>query len=340
MAGLDRLGAAKEVAQLGAIIGREFSYELIHSVSLLDEGLLQQGLKQLVEAELVYPRGLASQTHYLFKHALIQDTAYHSLLKRTRKQYHQQIAQPGALCQQLEETPQLFVVLHKLVVVYINRAELQTTRELAEQMMRLAQRVQDPHLLSVAHEALGCTFYYLGELSAARTHVEQAMVLHDPQEHVRITMGTADRRLNFLSYAAWTLWQLGYPDQALAIVDKTGMRVSEAELYRIYGELALRMGEREKKKKSPICPFTHSSPEECFLKAIDIARQQQAKSLELRAVMSLVRLRLQHVTHHGSRTTQHETRTMLSEIYGWFTEGFDTQDLQEAKALLAELAGE
>ena len=93
MARLDRLGAAKEIAQLGATIGREFSYELLHAVSLVDEEGLQHGLKQLVEAELVYQRGVAPQATYLFKHALIQDTAYQSLLKSTRQQYHRQIAQ-------------------------------------------------------------------------------------------------------------------------------------------------------------------------------------------------------------------------------------------------------
>ena len=93
MARLDRLGPAKEIAQLGATIGREFSYELLHAVSPLDEATLQHGLRQLVEAELVYQRGLSPQAHYLFKHALIQDTAYQSLLKSTRQQYHRQIAQ-------------------------------------------------------------------------------------------------------------------------------------------------------------------------------------------------------------------------------------------------------
>ena len=93
MARLDRLGPAKEIAQIGATIGREFSYELLHAVSPIDEETLQHGLKQLVEAELVYQRGVAPQATYLFKHALIQDTAYQSLFKSTRQQYHQQIAQ-------------------------------------------------------------------------------------------------------------------------------------------------------------------------------------------------------------------------------------------------------
>ncbi len=81
------------MAQLGAVLGREFAYELLQAVSPLDEATLQQGLAQLVEAELVYQRGLPPQATYTFKHALIQDAAYQSLLKSTRQQYHQRIAQ-------------------------------------------------------------------------------------------------------------------------------------------------------------------------------------------------------------------------------------------------------
>jgi predicted ATPase len=77
-------------------------------------------------------------------------------------------------------------------------------------------------------------------------------------------------------------------------------------------------------------PTGEDEAEACFLKAIEIARQQQAKSLELRAVTSLSRLRQQQ----GKKT---EARQMLAEIYNWFTEGFDTKDLREAKALLDEL---
>ncbi len=104
MARLDRLGPIKEIAQLGATLGREFSYELLHAVSQLDEELLQQGLRQLIEAELVYQSGLAPRARYLFKHALVQDTAYQSLLKSRRQQYHQQIAQ--VLAERFPETTQ------------------------------------------------------------------------------------------------------------------------------------------------------------------------------------------------------------------------------------------
>src|SRR4029453_3692783 len=93
MARLDRLAPVKEVAQLGAVLGRSFPYELIRAVSPLDEKTLQRGLAQLVEAELLYQRGHPPQAQYLFKHALIQDTAYQSLLRSTRQHYHQRIAQ-------------------------------------------------------------------------------------------------------------------------------------------------------------------------------------------------------------------------------------------------------
>ena len=93
MARLDRQPTAKAVAQLGATISREFSYALIAAISPFGEETLAEGLRQLVAAELVYQRGLPPDAHYQFKHALIQDTAYQSLLKRTRQGYHQQIAQ-------------------------------------------------------------------------------------------------------------------------------------------------------------------------------------------------------------------------------------------------------
>jgi predicted ATPase len=93
MARLDRLATVKSLAQLGATLGREFSYDLLQAVSPWDEGTLQRGLHQLVEAEFLYQRGIPPQATYLFKHALIQEAAYQSLLRSTRQQYHQHIAQ-------------------------------------------------------------------------------------------------------------------------------------------------------------------------------------------------------------------------------------------------------
>jgi predicted ATPase/class 3 adenylate cyclase len=93
MARLDRLPTVREVAQLGAVLGREFSYELLRALMPMDESTLQHGLTQLVDAELLYQRGRPPRARYIFKHALIQDAAYASLLKSTRQQYHQQVAQ-------------------------------------------------------------------------------------------------------------------------------------------------------------------------------------------------------------------------------------------------------
>jgi predicted ATPase len=93
MARLDRLGPAKGIAQLGAVLGREFTYDLLQAVARVGDPTLQRELGRLVNAELVYQRGVPPQAVYVFKHALVQDVAYQSLLKRTRQQCHQQVAQ-------------------------------------------------------------------------------------------------------------------------------------------------------------------------------------------------------------------------------------------------------
>jgi predicted ATPase len=103
-----------------------------------------------------------------------------------------------------------------------------------------------------------------------------------------------------------------------------GARFYEAELYRIKGTLTL-----QSQVLSPKSQVQEA--EACFLKAVDIARKQQAKSLELRAVTSLARLR----QSQGKRNEAHQ---MLSEVYNWFTEGFDTKDLQEAQEMIESLS--
>jgi len=123
--------------------------------------------------------------------------------------------------------------------------------------------------------------------------------------------------------------------EALTMVDTSGERFYEAELYRLKGALVLQSGVRgpESENSTPQSPTPNpqSEAEAYFLKAIEVARHQSAKSLELRAVMSLSRLGQQ-------QGKKEEARRTLSEIYGWFTEGFDTKDLHEAKALLEELS--
>jgi predicted ATPase len=113
--------------------------------------------------------------------------------------------------------------------------------------------------------------------------------------------------------------------EALAAAERTGERDVEAELHRLKGALTLARGAVPDQSNAP-------EAQRCFERAIETARRQSAKSLELRATTSLARL----LAKQGRRD---EARAMLGEIYGWFTEGFDTADLKDAKALLDELAG-
>jgi predicted ATPase len=323
MARLDRQGVGKPVAQLGATLGREFSYGVLQAVAPLDEATLQQGLEQLVGAEILYQRGLPPQAQYVFKHALIQEVAYQSLLRSTRQQYHRQIAQvleerfpetcasqpelvahhyteaglsaqavvywqqagqraiersayvealqhlsqglavlaslPATterlqheltlrmalgtalmavkgqtapeveqtyarayeLCRQVRESPQLFPVLVGLWRFYGARGELPTARELAEQLMQIAQHTQDSGLLVEAHMALGNSLFFDGKFVTARAHFEQGIALYNLQQHRSHTaLYGRDPGVVCASINALTLWKLGYPEQAVRLSHK------------------------------------------------------------------------------------------------------------------------
>jgi DNA-binding winged helix-turn-helix (wHTH) protein/predicted ATPase len=363
------------------------------------------------------------------------------------------------LCQQVRETSQTVQALLGLWVFYFVRAELQTAHRLGERCLHQAQSVQAADLLLDAHNTLGDTLFWLGELVSAREHLEQSLALHDPQQHHSyVFYDVTDPGVACLCHLAWTLWFLGYPDQALkrshealalaqglshpyslsfalnfaaalhcccreerltqeraeaamalsteqgfplwlamgtilrgwalaergqgeegmaqihqglaafqaigaelgrsaflallaeaygeigqaeeglrvlaealAVTDKNSERLYEAEIHRLKGELSLQLRQvRTSQSKSKVTN-PQSEAEVCFHKAIETARRQQAKALELRAVMSLARL----WQRQGKKAA---ARRMLEEIYGWFTEGFDTADLKEAKDLLGELS--
>jgi len=332
---------------------------------------------------------------------------------------------------------------------YLNQGKLQTAQELAGQCLTFAQHVQDLALLQDAHRMVGGTALFQGELTAARTHLEQGIVLYDAQHGRQPSFSSGmDRGITCRSYTAWSLWLLGYPEQAMAMirdaltlaselshafslafalnyasmlhvwrrevrcakeraeavialanehgfihalnvgmirrgwalakqgavaegikqlhqglatlrsmgqemplehhlallaeaymqggqeeaalhalaealahVDNSGEHYYEAELHRLKGEcLMAQTGMRCKEREA----------QECLLQAIDVARRQQAKSLELRAAISLSRLWQQ-------QDRRAEAHQILAGIYNWFTEGVETADLQEAKALLKAL---
>jgi len=350
---------------------------------------------------------------------------------------------------------------------------LPKAREVAEQMLGLAQHEQDPARLMQAHIALGQTLFYLGVFAPARAYLEQGMALDDPtrDRSGAVRLSSQIQGVNGRRYAAWTLWYLGYPEQALqrsheaialaqkrehpytlayalhhaavlhglrreaqaayaqaeevislarqqelpvmvmrgtfpsgwalavrgqraegiaqmrqgmdaegmigrvqrpyrlallaevygqigqttearhlleealALTHHFGGHFYQAEVYRLIGEILLIRNAGGDVSGSPPPELsmvdghegeaTGPSPrpteaEPCFRQALDIARQQQAKSLELRAAMSLSRLWQQQ----GQRDDAYQ---LLAPIYDWFTEGFDTADLQGAKALLEAL---
>lgn len=547
---LDRLGGAREIAQIAATIGREFSYQVLSALQAFDELSLRHGLLELVNAELVYQRGFPPNATYIFKHALVRDAAYSSLLKSRRQQLHQRIGRiletqfpetvatqseliayhfteaglkeealaswqlagtraaersanteaishfttalqllsslPDSperatrelklqtslgpvliaakgnasqevehaysrardLCQRAGEDDQLFPVLFGLRSVHLVRGEIIRAHELSEQLLNLAKSENDIDHLIEAHLALGNTSHIQGALIPGRIQFEQALHLYDPKRHQsHAFVYGLDPELFCLSRLVWTLWFLGYPDQAeakaeelvtraravahpislvvslhhaamvhhfcrkpkaahelntealglameqgftnqvgqalshcgstlaalghtdegiakmregIAICERTGAVLfkpyflrelagaclktapnegltvvaeahaiinqtsehhTEAELWRINGELLLKLNNHEASKEA----------EECLLKAIEIARQQEAKSWELRATTSLCRLWQQ-------MSKLEEARALLANIYGWFTEGFETGDLREARELLDALS--
>jgi predicted ATPase/DNA-binding XRE family transcriptional regulator len=347
--------------------------------------------------------------------------------------------------QEIGETSQLLPVLRGLSNYYHLRGEQQKAQELGEQMFDLAQRTEDPNHRMEAHQAVGETLFYMGELTTARAHFEQVIDLYGlktyPYRYIQQDPGQRSRY-----FRALVLWILGYPDQALtsihdtlsltqklshpfhlagtllfstcfylfrreasvaqeraeelialsreqnfdqrlafgicmracalveqgwidegivelrhgldtledlsvrvqrafyltylakaywmarqveegltvltealAMVEKTGERWGESESYRLQGELLI------------LKNVDAGRVEQQFFKAVDIARRQEAKSLELQATVSLCRF----WQEQGKKET---ARSMLAEIYNWFTEGFDTLDLKEAKALLEELS--
>jgi predicted ATPase/class 3 adenylate cyclase len=171
MARLDQLNTAKEVAQLGAVLGREFAYELLQAIAPQDEATLQAGLVQLVAAELLYQRGRPPRARYLFKHALIRDAAYASLLKRTRQQVHQQVAQVIEM-----RFPALVDTQPELVAQHYTAAGC--TEQAVVYWQRAGQHASDrsAHLEAVSHLTTGIELLTTLPETPART--QHALTLH------------------------------------------------------------------------------------------------------------------------------------------------------------------
>jgi predicted ATPase len=266
------------------------------------------------------------------------------------------------LAQELSHPLSMALACFGAARVHQFRREEQTVREQTEAVVRLSTEQGLSYSLAVGTLLHGWVLVGQGQEEEG---IEQ---MHQGQTAWEATRTEGGRPYN-LALLAEAYGKMGHAEEGLSVLaealeamDKTGERWYEAELYRLYGELSLRIGEagtaekepenrrrgesenrsRESVSSSPVPRFSGSpvlsssarfpvsSPEDSFLKAIEIARRQSAKSWELRATVSLVRL-------WQSQGKKKQAHKILAEIYGWFTEGFDTKDLQEAKALLEEL---
>jgi tetratricopeptide (TPR) repeat protein len=228
--------------------------------------------------------------------------------------------------------------------VHLFRCEGQEAQAHAEALQTLTHEHGFAWWLGVGVSLQGWALVECAALSGAREQREAELVqLREGLAALRIMEAELLVPL-FLGAVAQGYGQGGQAEdglrviaEALAMVEKNEERWTEADLYRLKGELTLQKQSRVRGPGSEVTDGPASSvqspeseAEECFVRAIEIAQKQQAKSLELRAVTSLARLWQQQ-----GKTA--EARELLAPVYNWFTEGFDTKDLQEAQALLDEL---
>ena len=229
-----------------------------------------------------------------------------------------------ALAQTLSHPPASASAMIFAAELHLHRREAQPMRELAQATLALATEHGFPFWLAWGTILSGWALAEQGRVVEGIERMQQGLGAY------RAT-GAEFWRSHFLALLAEAYARAGQAEaglktlaEALTMADRTEERVYEAELYRLKGQLTLLQPNREAEEAGRC-----DEAEACFLQAIAIARRQNARSLELRAVMALSRLWQQQ----GKPA---DARQMLAETYGWFTEGFDTADLQEAKALLAE----
>jgi predicted ATPase len=204
------------------------------------------------------------------------------------------------------------------VMVHLFRRDLQAARASAEASLAYASEHEFRYFLAQATMQRGRVLAEQGQIEEGIALLRQGLAAWE-------TQGTQYRRPTFLAWLAEAYGKAGQAEEGLSVVaeavghlEETDERCYEAELHRLKGELLLMQGDKTEAEAS-------------FHQAIEVARRQEAKSWELRATVSLCRL-----WQEEGRID--EARRMLAEIYGWFTEGFDTPDLAEAKALLEELS--
>ena len=277
VARLDRLGPAKDVAHIGATLGREFAYEVLRAVMRLDETTLQDYLAQLVEAELLYQRGLLPQATYRFKNALIQDAAYQALLKRTRQQYHQRIAQV------LEaQFPDIAAAQPELLAHHYTEADL--TPQAIPYWQQAGQWAlqRSAHAEAVGHLSKGLTLLLLQPDTPARMEQELGLQIMLGRA-LQAMKGYAAPEVEHTYNRAWTLsMQMEETPQLFPMF--VGMQmfyVVRAELAkaRQLAEQCLRLAERAQDPVLLIEAHTYLGLSLCFLGELVLAREHLGRAI-------------------------------------------------------------
>ncbi len=154
---LDRLGPAKEVTQMAAVIGREFSYQLLSAISSMPADVLESSLEKLIDADLIYARGIPPEATYQFKHALIQEAAYSTLLKSRRKELHRSIA--TALAERFPD----FVSEHPEISAR-HWTEVGDSERAITAWMKAGELAHERHAFREAEESYKCALAILSTL--------------------------------------------------------------------------------------------------------------------------------------------------------------------------------
>jgi predicted ATPase len=228
------------------------------------------------------------------------------------------------------------LALHMAVWVARDRRDIEATHAQVKALIALCHEHELPFWLAWGQTSEGWMLTEQGDVEEGIRHMQESLAMLQAAS----AEGGLSDTLALLAEAYSKRGQiesgLALLAEALSCVAEKGERYYEAEIHRLRGELTLQLESQKAKGESknqppPLPPNPHVEMEQkaegYFLKAIDTARRQRAKSFELRATMSLARL-------WQSQGKRQEAHRRLSAIYDWFTEGFDTRDLQEAKALL------
>ena len=235
MARLDRLGPAKEVAQVGATIGREFSHALLAAVVRQPGAELGSALDRLIEAGLLFRQGVPPHASYLFKHALVQDAAYGTLLREPRRALHACIAESleSQFAQISENQPELLAhhwteagSIEKAASFWSTAGQRSMARyallEGAEQLKRALDQIATLPTTPVLRReeiklelAFANALALTGDFVDGKEHYDRALAIYDPAEHGPLTTRSGrDVGVAVLSSRSSCVWQLGYPAAA------------------------------------------------------------------------------------------------------------------------------